>query len=96
MSDSGEEDQETYSGCVLKKEQRVRIKIECLRGNTVPMITAYLHEACSHDAVNRSTVTQLFKQVQEKRRSMEDEVCISHPSTNIDSTLNVIVSTLLD
>ncbi len=35
MSDSGEKDQETYSGCIMKKEQRANVKIECLRGNTV-------------------------------------------------------------
>ncbi len=29
MSDIGEEDQETYSGCITKKEQRAYIKIEC-------------------------------------------------------------------
>ncbi len=39
-----------------KKEQHAYIKIECLRCNTVPLITANLSEACSHDAVNRSTV----------------------------------------
>ncbi len=31
MSDNDEEDQGTYSGCVIKKEQEVYIKIECLR-----------------------------------------------------------------
>ncbi len=30
--DSGEKEQEIYSGCVMKKEQRVCTKIECLRG----------------------------------------------------------------
>ncbi len=48
-----------YSGrCVTKKEQRVYIKIECLRANTVPIITSNLYEACSHDAVNSSTVAR--------------------------------------
>ncbi len=55
MSDSSE-DQKTYSDCVTKKEQRVYIKIECLRGNTVAINTANLCEACSHDAGNCSTV----------------------------------------
>ncbi len=50
MSDSSEEDQETYSGRITKKEQRVYIKIECLRCNTMLIITANLHKACSHDA----------------------------------------------
>ncbi len=34
MSDSGEEHQETYSGYVTKKEQRVYIKIECIKAGT--------------------------------------------------------------
>ncbi len=34
MSDSGEEDQETYSDPVTKKKQRVYIKIECLKPAT--------------------------------------------------------------
>ncbi len=38
MSDTGEEDQETYLGRVTKQEQRVYIKIKCLRGNTVSII----------------------------------------------------------
>ncbi len=29
MSEIGEEDQETYSGCITKKEQLVFIKIKC-------------------------------------------------------------------
>ncbi len=33
MSGSGEEDQETYSSRITKKDQRVYIKIECLRGD---------------------------------------------------------------
>ncbi len=33
MSDMGEKDQETYSGPVMKKEQRA-YKFECLSGNT--------------------------------------------------------------
>ncbi len=44
MSESGE-DQETYLGRITKKEPQVYIKIECLRGNTVPIITTYLREA---------------------------------------------------
>ncbi len=36
----GEEDQETYSGHVTKKDQWVYIKIECLKSNTVPIITS--------------------------------------------------------
>ncbi len=45
------EDQKTYSSHVTKKEQRAYIKIKCLRGNTVSIITAKLHEACGCDAV---------------------------------------------
>ncbi len=44
MSDSGE-DQETYSGHIMKKQQWVYIKIKCLEGNTVPIITANLDSA---------------------------------------------------
>ncbi len=56
--DSGEEDKETYTGCVTKKEKRAYIKIERIRGNTLPVIAANLCEACSHDAENRNTVPQ--------------------------------------
>ncbi len=55
MSNSGKEDQESYSGRGTKKEQRVYIKIECLKGNIVPIITA-------------SIVVQWFKQFQDGRR----------------------------
>ncbi len=51
MSDSDKEDQETCSDCVMKKKLRVYIQIECFTGNTVPIITANLHEVCCHDAV---------------------------------------------
>ncbi len=34
MSDSGEKDQETFSSHVMKKEQKVYIKIECLKPAT--------------------------------------------------------------
>ncbi len=47
-----EEDRETYSGYVTKKEQRAYIKIKCLRGNTVPVIIANVCEVRSYDAVN--------------------------------------------
>ncbi len=58
MSDRSKEDQETYSSCVTKKEQRVYIKIKCLRDNTGSIITANLYEACSHDAVNCNTMAR--------------------------------------
>ncbi len=58
MSGNGEEVQETYSGSIMKKEQRAYTKIERLRGTTVPIIIANLREACSHDAVNYRTVAQ--------------------------------------
>ncbi len=61
MLDCDEEDRETYSDQVTKKEQRAYIKIECLRGNTVSIITANLREACSHDEVNCSAVARWFK-----------------------------------
>ncbi len=56
MSDGGEEDQETYSGHVMKKEQRAISNF--IKNNTVPIITANLHEASSYDAVNCSIVAR--------------------------------------
>ncbi len=44
-----------------KRAKNIYMKIERLRGNTVPIIIANLHEACSHDVVNHSTVAQWFK-----------------------------------
>ncbi len=96
MPDSGEEYQETYSACVIKKEQRAYIKIKCLRGNTVPIITANLRETCSYDAVNCSTVARWFKWFQEGKRSMEDDAWTGHLFTTIDNTWVAIVPTLLD
>ncbi len=58
MSDSGVEDQEHYLGHVTKKGEY--IKIECLSGNTVSIITANLHDASIHDAVNCSAVARWF------------------------------------
>ncbi len=55
MSDSGEKDQETYSGHVTKKEQWAHIKIKRIRGGIISIIiTLNLCEAYSHDTVNRS------------------------------------------
>ncbi len=103
MSDSVEEDKETYSGLVVikkkkkkKKKQRGYIKTECLRDNTEPIITANLCETCSHDTVNCSTEARWIKWFQEGRRSMADDPHANGPSTAIDNTLIVIVSTLLD
>ncbi len=44
MSDNGEEEQKTYSGQFTGKGHGVYIIIECLRGNTAPIITANLYE----------------------------------------------------
>ncbi len=78
MSDSGEEDQRNYSGHIMKKEQWAYIKIECLRGNTMPIIIPNLREACSHDAVNCSPVVRWFKQLQ-YGRSVEDNLRLVVP-----------------
>ncbi len=83
MSDSSEEDQETYSGRVTKKELQAYIKIEYVRGNTVPIIAANLCEACSHDALNCSTVARWFNQFQEGRRSTENDAHTSRSSTTL-------------
>ncbi len=53
-----------------EKVQQVYIKIECLRGNTIPIFTASLRKVCSHDAVNCSTVARWFKLFKEGRRSL--------------------------
>ncbi len=50
----------------------------------------------SYDAVNHSTVARWFKQFQEGRRSIEDNVHTGRPSTSIDNTPIVIMSALLD
>ncbi len=66
MSHSSKEDRETYSSDVTKKkEERAYIRIEYLEDNTVPIISANLCEACSHDAVYGSTLARQFKQFQE-------------------------------
>ncbi len=62
----------------------------------VSIITANLHEACSHDTVNRSTVALWFKWFQEGIRLMEGDVCTSHLSTAMYNALIVIVYMLLD
>ncbi len=89
---------------VKKTKKLIRVILqkksnECiskLNGNTVPIITANLREACSHDAVNHSTVSRWFKPFQEVRRSTKDNARTSHPSTTIDNILIAIMSTLLD
>ncbi len=96
MSDSGKEDQETYSSYGFEREQRKYIKIKCFRGNTMPIITANLREACRHDAVNCSTMARWFKQFQEGRRLMENDACTGCPSTAIDKNLIVIMFTVLN
>ncbi len=93
MYDSGRKDQETYSGSVTKKEQWVNIKIECLRGYTVPIITANLHEACSYDATS-CTVARWFKLFQEGGKLTEDDVRTCCHSTIIDNISITIVSIL--
>ncbi len=62
----------------------------------MPIITANLQEACSHDAVNLSAVAQWFKRLQEGRRLMEDDAPTASSSATIDNTLIAVVSTLLD
>ncbi len=97
ISDGGEEDQKTYSGHVMKKEQQRYIKIESFRGNTVLIIiTANLCETWSHDAVNCSAVAWWFKQFQERRRLMEDDAHHDCTSAAIDNTVIAIVSMLLN
>ncbi len=81
---------------LLKEEQRMYIKIECLRGNTVPIITANLCEACSHDAMNHRTVTRWFKWFQKERRLIEDDARTGRPFNTTDNTSIVIAYTLLD
>ncbi len=61
----------------------------------MPIITADLCEACSHDALNHSTVARWFKQFQEERLT-ETYVRTGCPSIAIDNTLIAIVSRLLD
>ncbi len=78
-----------------KKQWQVYIKIKCSWGNTEPLITANLCEACSHDAANCSTVAQQFKQFQEGRRSKNDDECLCRPSTTTDNISTAIVSTYL-
>ncbi len=95
MSDSGKEDQETYSAAIMKKVQQTHIRIKCLQCNTVPIITANLHEACNHDGVNCSTAAGWFKQFQEGRRFTKDDAHTSCPYNTIDCTSIAIVSTLL-
>ncbi len=41
-------------------EQLSTLNVQEVR-NTAPIITANLHEACSRDTVNRSTVARWFK-----------------------------------
>ncbi len=59
----------------LVKEQWTYIKIKCLRGNTMPIITDNLRDACGHYSI----VVWRFKQFQEWRRLMKDDAHTGHP-----------------
>lgn len=56
MSEGDNDSENKSSAHISVLEQRAYIKIETIRGKTVPEIHAALNEACGMDTVDRSTV----------------------------------------
>ncbi len=56
-----------------------RLRSAIVSPHAVLIITSHLCEACSHVAVNCSTVARWFKWFQEGSRSMEYDACTGHP-----------------
>ncbi|VVC38277.1 Double-stranded RNA-binding domain [Cinara cedri] len=91
---------ELKKNMVKKKKdtkQRAYIKIETIRGKTVPEIHAALNEVCGTDTVDRSTVQRWHQRFRDGRISIDNNPRSGRPSTvTQDNTNAAIFATLLD
>ena len=72
------------SGTVMVEDQRSYIKIETLRGKNPTEIHSALHEVCSEQTVDRSTVSHWATRFHEGRVSINDDPRPGRPKTSRD------------
>ncbi|KAK9731604.1 hypothetical protein QE152_g13460 [Popillia japonica] len=97
MSESDNDSENKSSAHISVLEQRAYIKIETIRGKSVPEIHATLNEACGIDTVDRSTVQRWHKRFRKGRISIENNPRSGRPSiVTQDNTNAAIVDTLID
>ncbi|KAL4083208.1 hypothetical protein QTP88_028538 [Uroleucon formosanum] len=97
MCESDNESENNSSAHISVFEQRAYIKIETIRGKTVPEIHAALNEVCGTDTVDRSTVQRWHQRFRDGRTSIDNNPRSGRPSTvTQDNTNAAILATLLD
>ncbi|KAK9686062.1 hypothetical protein QE152_g37494 [Popillia japonica] len=98
MMSEGDNDSENKSSAHISVlEQRAYIKIETIRGKTVPEIHAALNEACGMDTADRSTVQRWHQRFRKGRISIENNPRSGRPSiVTQDNTNAAIVATVID
>ncbi|VVC45370.1 Hypothetical protein CINCED_3A020214 [Cinara cedri] len=97
MCESDNESENNSSAHISVFEQRAYIKIETIRGKTVPEIHAALNEVCGTDTVDRSTVQRWHQRFRDGRISIDNSPRSGRPSTvTQDNTNAAILATLLD
>ncbi|VVC32732.1 Hypothetical protein CINCED_3A021716 [Cinara cedri] len=97
MCESDNESENNSSAHISVFEQRAYIKIETIRGKTVPEIHAALNEVCGTDTVDRSTVQRWRQRFRDGRISIDNNPRSGRPSTvTQDNTNAAILATLLD
>ncbi|KAF0753313.1 histone-lysine N-methyltransferase SETMAR-like [Aphis craccivora] len=97
MCESDNESENNSSAHVSVFEQRAYIKIETIRGKTVPEIHAALNEVCGTDTVDRSTVQRWYQRFRDGRISIDNNPRSGRPSTvTQDNTKAAILATLLN
>ncbi|VVC34278.1 Ribonuclease H-like domain [Cinara cedri] len=97
ICESNNESENNSSAHISIFEQRAYIKIETIRGKTVPEIHAALNEVCGTDTVDRSTVQRWHQRFRDGRISIDNNPRSGRPSTvTQDNTNAAILATLLD
>ncbi|VVC42113.1 Hypothetical protein CINCED_3A015308 [Cinara cedri] len=95
MCESDNESVNNSSVHISVFEQRAYIKIETIRGKTVPEIHAALNEVCGTDTVDRSTVQRWHQRFRDGRISIDNNPRSGRPSTvTQDNTNAAILATL--
>lgn len=88
MCESDNESENNSSAHISVFEQRAYIKIETIRGKTVPEIHAALNEVCGTDTVDRSTVQRWHQRFRDGRISIDNNPRSGRPSTVTQDNTN--------
>ena len=94
MCESDNESENNSSAHISVFEQRAYIKIETIRGKTVPEIHATLNEVCGTDTVDPSMVQRWHQRFRDGRISMITTLALADPLWLLKTTLTQLFSQL--